>query len=207
MAGDSIRLRAGNKAGMPQLSHREPAYVWDEQALYVGTPEGNVQVAAAGTAGRVTALETLTAAQGESLAAHSGLLSVHRESLAAHGGTLTAHAERLTDHGETLDTHAELLESVEGVQQTHAETISAYGETLNSHSEMLAALEEIVENHTAALTACGESVQQLRTEKLSAKPAAALAALAADADGAAVIAAYNALLAALQAAGIMHQEG
>ena len=41
---DSIRLRAGNKEGMPQLADREPAYVRDEQALDVGTPQGNVKL-------------------------------------------------------------------------------------------------------------------------------------------------------------------
>lgn len=38
---DTIQLRAGNKAGMPELLDRELAYVKDEEALYVGTPNGN----------------------------------------------------------------------------------------------------------------------------------------------------------------------
>lgn len=41
---DNIYLRAGNKAEMPELSDREPAYVRDEEALYIGTPDGNVKV-------------------------------------------------------------------------------------------------------------------------------------------------------------------
>lgn len=41
---DTIQLRAGNKANMPTLADREPAYVRDEKALYVGTPTGNVKI-------------------------------------------------------------------------------------------------------------------------------------------------------------------
>ena len=41
---DKIQLRAGNKAGMPTLTDREPAYVRDEKALYIGTPDGNVDI-------------------------------------------------------------------------------------------------------------------------------------------------------------------
>lgn len=43
---DTIQLRAGNKENMPVLRDREPAYVRDENALYVGTPEGNKKVGA-----------------------------------------------------------------------------------------------------------------------------------------------------------------
>lgn len=41
---DNIYLRAGKKASMPELASREIAYVTDEEALYVGTPDGNVKV-------------------------------------------------------------------------------------------------------------------------------------------------------------------
>ena len=41
---DTIQLRAGNKENMPTLADREPAYVRDEKALYVGTPAGNVKI-------------------------------------------------------------------------------------------------------------------------------------------------------------------
>lgn len=41
---DTIQVRAGNKANMPVLADRELAYVKDEKALYVGTPEGNVKI-------------------------------------------------------------------------------------------------------------------------------------------------------------------
>ena len=59
----SIRLRAGDRAGMPRLADREPAYVRDEQALYVGTPDGNVKVCSAATEGKVTALEQTVASK------------------------------------------------------------------------------------------------------------------------------------------------
>ena len=41
---DKIQIRAGNKAGMPTLTDRELAYVRDENALYIGTPEGNKDI-------------------------------------------------------------------------------------------------------------------------------------------------------------------
>ena len=41
---DKILLRAGKKANMPTLADREPAYVTDENAIYVGTPSGNKKV-------------------------------------------------------------------------------------------------------------------------------------------------------------------
>lgn len=54
---DTIQLRAGNKANMPSLAERELAYVKDEKALYVGTPEGNVK-ADGGLGAKQTELET-----------------------------------------------------------------------------------------------------------------------------------------------------
>lgn len=41
---DTIQLRGGTKEGMPTLADREPGYCRDEEALYVGTPEGNVKL-------------------------------------------------------------------------------------------------------------------------------------------------------------------
>ena len=41
---DTIQIRGGNKANMPKLADRELGYVRDEEALYVGTPTGNVKV-------------------------------------------------------------------------------------------------------------------------------------------------------------------
>lgn len=111
---DTIKLKAGNKAGMPDLADREPAYVRDEQALYIGTSAGNVKIGAQ-TEAKVNALEGRIEAQ----------------------------------EGEL----AQVKESVAG--------------------------------------------------KLTAAPAASLAALAADADAAAITAAYNALLEAMKAAGLM----
>lgn len=43
---DKIQIRAGNKNGLPTLTDREPAYVRDEKALYIGTPNGNVKIGA-----------------------------------------------------------------------------------------------------------------------------------------------------------------
>lgn len=41
---DTILLRAGNKEGMPNLAQRELAYVKDENALYIGTSDGNKKI-------------------------------------------------------------------------------------------------------------------------------------------------------------------
>lgn len=41
---DKIKLRAGKKEGMPQLDQREVAYCTDENAIYVGTEDGNKKV-------------------------------------------------------------------------------------------------------------------------------------------------------------------
>lgn len=41
---DTIQIKAGNKGNMPVLADREIAYVRDEKALYIGTPQGNVKL-------------------------------------------------------------------------------------------------------------------------------------------------------------------
>lgn len=48
---DKIQIRAGNKSGMPTLTDRELAYVRDENALYIGTPDGNKKVSAEAAGG------------------------------------------------------------------------------------------------------------------------------------------------------------
>ena len=149
---------------MPQLARREPAYVRDEQALYIGTAEGNVKLCAAGTEGRVTALEG-----------------------------------RLADCRETLDFHSEVLEGLEGSLQAHTELTEQHTEALNTHSSTLSA-------HGSALDTQRAALERLETGKLSAVPAAALPVLGGAADTAAIIAAYNGLIAALQACGVMNRE-
>lgn len=39
-----ILLKRGNKAGLPELSYGEPAFVSDEQELYIGTETGNIKL-------------------------------------------------------------------------------------------------------------------------------------------------------------------
>lgn len=69
--------------------------------------------------------------------------------------------------------------------------------------DRIAALETTTATQTAQIGTLETSV----AGKLTATPAAAQSELAAQADLAAVIAAYNALLAALKAGGIMSEEG
>lgn len=146
---DGIRLRAGLKAGMPRLADREPAFVRDEAALYIGTPEGNVKLAAAGLEGRVDKLE-----------------------------------ETARTCGETLDAHGEALESAEGILHTQGETL---------------------EQLQTAKTAQQEALTRLEREKLTAVPLPSMAALPEDASPADAAAAWNTLLAALKAAGMMEK--
>jgi len=55
---DIIRLRAGNRESMPKLRDREPAYVRDEEALYIGAGSSSVKLASADTFVRLNWLET-----------------------------------------------------------------------------------------------------------------------------------------------------
>lgn len=119
---DKIQIRAGNKSGMPTLTDREPAYVRDEKALYVGTPEGNVKVCSAET----------------------------EQTVVEHGITISAH---------------------ESTIQYHGTAISAQQTILNG--------------------------------KLTASAVNAQAELAADADLATAVAAFNALIAAMKSSGVM----
>ena len=57
---DTIQIKAGKKGEreeLPQLADRELAYEKDEQALYIGTPQGNVRL----TAQKVAAQSELSA--------------------------------------------------------------------------------------------------------------------------------------------------
>lgn len=63
---DKIQIRAGNKNGMPKLTDREPAYVRDEKALYIGTPSGNVKIGGE-TESKLNALELIVEAHDEDI--------------------------------------------------------------------------------------------------------------------------------------------
>lgn len=63
---DKIQIRAGNKAGMPTLTDRELAYVRDENALYIGTPDGNKNLSGE-TKQAIVELQASVAAQQEAL--------------------------------------------------------------------------------------------------------------------------------------------
>lgn len=67
---------------MPLLADREVAYVRDEQALYIGTAEGNLRLCAAGDTRRLSALPipalsplAADATAAEIIAAHNALLA------------------------------------------------------------------------------------------------------------------------------------
>lgn len=150
---DTIQLRAGNKAGMPELLDRELAYVRDEEALYVGTPTGNKKMG--------KKLE-------DAVSALQSTVSGHSNSIAGLNATV-----------DTLDTDLNTLET-----------------TVGTHGSQLGTLQTSVGN-------LGSAVSTLQIEKLSASKATAQSELAADADLAAVVAAFNALVAAMKASGLM----
>lgn len=81
--------------------------------------------------------------------------------------------------------------------------ITALETTTATHTAQISGLQTMAGTHTAQIGTLETSVEG----KLTATPAAAQSELAAQADLAAVIAAYNALLAALKAGGIMSEEG
>ena len=54
---DSIRIRGGSREGMPRLADRELAYVRDEEALYIGTAEGNVKLCTSSTQADILQLD------------------------------------------------------------------------------------------------------------------------------------------------------
>lgn len=62
---DSFKLLAGNKEGMPNLPDRAPAFVRDEQAIYVGTPDGNLMLCKAKNLRDIEALEESVKSLGE----------------------------------------------------------------------------------------------------------------------------------------------
>lgn len=130
---DALQIRAGKKTGMPTLAVREPAYVTDEEALYIGTPAGN---------------------------------------------------KRLCRAGAEADLQAQ-IEMVAGA-------VTELDEELAQQQDAFQALELVVQGHEDALE-----------EKLTADPLASLSTLDAAADLAAVIAAYNNLIAAMKASGMM----
>ena len=172
---DNIYLRAGRKAGMPNLADREPAFVRDERALYIGTSTGNLKLCEAGTIDKVVELEESLAELGEAV-----------EELEGTG----------TSQGDTLNGLRTELDELKG-------TVTGQGETQQSHTETLGTHTETLQTHTESL----EALQTELTGKLSATAAETLAELTGEEDLAAVISAYNSLIAALKVCGIMSSEG
>ena len=186
---DNIYLPAGRKAGMPNLSDREPAFVRDEKAFYIGTPTGNLKLCEAGTLDKVAELVETVEGLAEELAALG-------ETGEGQGEALKGIRTELDELAETQQTQAETLEGLTSDVSSHTETLATHTETLGTHTETLA-------SHT-------ESLDALQTEvagKLSATAAETLAELTGEEELAAVISAYNSLIAALKACGIMSSEG
>ena len=161
---DTIQIRAGNKLGMPTLADREIAYVRNENALYIGTGDGNKRI-------------------GEELnATVNSLLS----SLARYGERLTNLDLFVEELCANQDGHRVSIAENSNAIAKHGTAIEAQGKTVAEHSTAIA-------EQKAALDG-----------KLSASPVAAQASVAADADLATVVAALNALIAAMKNSGVMN---
>jgi hypothetical protein len=70
---DLILLRAGNREGMPVLADRELVYARDENALYIGTPDGNRKLTASPAASQ--AEPNAAATLKETVAAYNSLVA------------------------------------------------------------------------------------------------------------------------------------
>ena len=85
---DTLQLRAGRKRNMPTLADRELAYVRDEEALYVGTPEGNVKIGAK-LEQAIEEMSTKAEAMELVMQGHDDTLSDIQEEMQTQGETLT----------------------------------------------------------------------------------------------------------------------
>lgn len=93
---DNISIRGGDKEGMPDLRDRELAFVRDEEALYIGTPDGNLKLCSAEMEGKVNSLE-------EASASHSEDIERIDEELSGIDETLGAVGEAMESIGEEMD--------------------------------------------------------------------------------------------------------
>lgn len=109
---------------------------------------------------------------------------------------LQTRATNLETRATNLETRATNLESKSTSLETRATNLETRATNLESKSTSL-------ETRASNLEARATSLEAEMGNKLTASKVAAQADLAADADLAAVISAYNGLLAALRAAGIM----
>lgn len=83
--------------------------------------------------------------------------------------------------------------------QLEGSTMEGLTKTVSSLSQTVGGLSSTVSNHGRSIS----DIQNKMPDKLTASPAAAQATLEAEADQAAVIAAWNGLVAAMQTAGLM----
>lgn len=97
---DNISIRGGDKEGMPTLRDREPAFVQDEKALYIGTPDGNLKLCSAETEGKVNSLE-------EAIKAHS-------EEISGIGDDIKRIDEELGNIDATIAGISEAMKSING---------------------------------------------------------------------------------------------
>lgn len=85
---DSLQIRGGPKAGLPRLAERALGYCTDARELHIGTPEGNVLLAAARTLQAVERLRADTDASTERIQAAEGALETLQGALEALRGTV-----------------------------------------------------------------------------------------------------------------------
>ena len=214
---DSIKLLAGKKNNMPTLPDRMPAYVRDEKALYMGTPEGNVKV------GSATKADEVTFADGETFQQKydSGKLTGPKGDAGEQGPPgeqgIRGETGPAGPPGETGPAGTDGKSAYSYAQDAgYTGTEEEFYIALAAAADSGEALQEL----NAALELQGETISSLRQEqstqaetlsditsaldgKLSATAAAEQAVIGEEAGVTELISAFNALIAAMQASGLM----
>lgn len=107
--GDNIKIRGGNKKGMPILGDREPAFVRDEKAFYIGTPEGNLKLCGADTEKKVEELEKKVTDMGQ-----TGASFTTDETLTLEDGVLRVNTASKVEEDNTLPITAAAVHTTVG---------------------------------------------------------------------------------------------
>lgn len=201
---DSIKLMAGNKEGMPRLPDRVPAFCRDEMAIYIGTPSGNRMLCKAET---LEDVETLMRAL-ESLSADDVTFSDGETFQQKYdAGKLTGPPGPQGEQGIPGEPGAAGEPGTNGADGKSAYEYAQDGGYTGTEAEFSALLGGM-ESLSDAVGTQAEQLQELSEEmsgKLTATAAAEQADIPADADSAAIISAFNSLIAALKLSGIMSE--
>lgn len=200
---DSIKLLAGNKNNMPTLPDRMPAYVRDEKAIYVGTPEGNVKVGGDLKADEVTFADGETFQQKYDTGKLTGPKGDTGEQGPPGEQGIRGETGPAGPPGDTGPAGTDGKSAYSYAQDAgYTGTEGEYYIALAAAADSGEALQEL----NAALELQGETISNITSalaDKLSATAAAEQAVIGEEAGVTELISAFNALIAAMQASGLM----